>query len=60
LSDEVSYAPFKVLQFDVDLMEGEDMETEDFIKMGQEWVWNNGCCMRVVIGRRLDQPSSYL
>ena len=52
--------PSKVLRFGRILMEGEDMEAEGMIKMGQRWIWNKGCCRRMVLGRRLGQPSNFV
>jgi len=56
---EFFLAPYKFLRFEMILLNGEDMVVEDRIKMGQKWVWNNGCCRRIVLERRLHQPSSY-
>nr|XP_007133251.1 hypothetical protein PHAVU_011G164600g [Phaseolus vulgaris]ESW05245.1 hypothetical protein PHAVU_011G164600g [Phaseolus vulgaris] len=40
---EFFLTPSKVFRFGRILMEGEDMEAEGMIKMGQRWIWNKGC-----------------
>ncbi|KAK7342681.1 hypothetical protein VNO80_25637 [Phaseolus coccineus] len=54
---EFSLATSKVFQVGMILLNGDDMATEDRIKNAQKWVWINGCCKTMVLGRR--QAISY-